>query len=103
MIQKYPIASYESGRLLEPLFILYSDTQDAKKSWIHLILWRCGGSSTGFCNSETPYKDVINMLKGRKANKWKKKGCTRDGRDSEDKKWSNKQVETKEMENFSKD
>lgn len=43
-------------------------------------------SSTGFCCSETPYKDVINMLKARKTNKWKKRGCAPDGRGSKDKK-----------------
>lgn len=43
------------------------------------------------------------MLKGRKTNKWKKRGCTPDGRGGEAKKWRSKQLEMKKMENFSKD
>lgn len=43
------------------------------------------------------------MLKGSKANEWKKRGCTPDGRGGEDKKWRSKQVEMEKMENFSKD
>lgn len=56
---------------------------------------RCTVPPLASAAEETPYKDVTNMLKGRRVNKWKKRVCTPDGRGSEEKigetsKWKQK-------------